>query len=119
MPERRQLPRSRVYYGGLLSYGVRSSTFACIVRNFSPSGAKIELDGAEMLPDEVDFEIERKHLSCRGRLIWRKRGAAGLRFYSPGESGDVIPLGWVRKLRDTERLNSQLKSRLEQLLHER
>ena len=83
----------------------RNSTLDCVVRNFSQRGAKIEFENSAMLPDQVDFEIARRGLSCLARLVWRDRNAAG-----PGvlqcardASDAVIPLDWARKLRATER----------------
>jgi hypothetical protein len=122
MLERRQLPRSRVYYGGLVAFNARSSTLACVVRNFSRHGAKIEFENSTMLPDRVDFEVERRGLSCRAHLVWRDHNAAGLVFSDVQNTGqetsDVIPLDLARKLRATERANRRLQSRLDQLLSE-
>ena len=118
MLERRKLPRNRVYYGGIVAFNARSSTLACVVRNFSQFGAKIEFENSVLVPDEVDFEIERKGISCAARLIWRDRSAAGLVFSGVGEAGGVIPLNWARKLRASERANQQLQSRLNQLRSE-
>ncbi|MGH6711988.1 MAG: PilZ domain-containing protein [Bradyrhizobium sp.] len=114
MLERRQLPRSRVYYGGTVAFNARNSTLACVVRNFSPFGAKIEFENSDLVPDDVDFEIERKGISCSARLIWRDRFAAGLAFSAANETSDVIPLDLARKLRDSERANRQLQARLDQ-----
>ena len=80
MLERRQHPRNRVYYGGMVAFNARNSTLACVVRNFSQRGAKIEFENSAMLPDRVDFEIERRGLSCRAHLVWRDQNAAGLVF---------------------------------------
>ena len=80
MLERRQQPRNRVYYGGMVAFNDRNSTIACVVRNFSMIGAKIEFEGAAFVPDRVDFEIERKGISCHARMVWRDRDAAGLVF---------------------------------------
>jgi PilZ domain len=118
MLERRQHPRNRVYYGGMVAFNARSSTLACTVRNFSRHGAKIEFDNSTMLPDRVDFEIERRGLSCRAHLVWRDRNAAGLAFSNVQETSDVVPLDLARKLRATERANRQLQSRLDQFLSE-
>ena len=122
MLERRQHPRNRVYYGGIVAFNARSSTFACAVRNFSRHGARIEFDNSTMLPDQVDFEIERRGLSCRAHLVWRDRNAAGLAFSNVQETvrgtSDVIPLDLARKLRATEQANRQLQSRLDQFLTE-
>lgn len=118
MLERRKLPRGRVYYGGTIAFNDRTSTLSCVVRNFSRFGAKIEFENPALVPDEVDFEIERKAISCSARLVWRDRFAAGLVFSGVGESRDVVPLDWARKLRASERANQQLKSRLDQLRSE-
>jgi hypothetical protein len=80
MLDRRQHSRNRVYYGGKVAFNARNSTLACVVRNFSQRGAKIEFENSAMLPDQVDFEIERRGLSCRAHLVWRDRNAAGLAF---------------------------------------
>ncbi len=122
MLERRQLPRNRVYYGGMIAFNARNSTLACIVRDFNKRGAKIEFENSTMLPDRVDFEIERRGLSCLARLVWRDRNAAGLVFSNAQETaqetGEIIPLELARKLRATERANRRLQSRLDQLLSE-
>ena len=106
MLERRQHPRNRVYYGGAIAFNARNSTLDCIVRNFSPHGAKIE------------FDVVRRGLSCAARLAWRNQNAAGLLFCEEREKGTVVTLDWARKLRDSERTNRRLKSRLDQLLNE-
>ena len=118
MLERRQHPRNRVYYGGMVAFNARNSTLACVVRNFSQRGAKIEFENSTMLPDRVDFEIERRGLACRAHLVWRDRNAAGLAFSNVQETVDVIPLDLARKLRATERANRRLQSRLDQFLSE-
>ena len=118
MPDRRRLPRNRVYYGGILAFNASNSTLACVVRNFSKFGARIEFESSAFLPDEVDFTVERKGLSCSARLIWRDRHAAGLLFRDLREPSSVIPLEWARKLRASERTNRQLQSRIEQLRSE-
>jgi PilZ domain len=92
MSERRRLPRNRVYYGGTVAFNDRNSTLACVVRDFSVSGAKIEFEDPTLIPDEVDFIVARKGLSCRARMIWRDRYAAGLMFSDLPEAKAVIPL---------------------------
>ncbi len=124
MLDRRQFPRDRVYYGGMVAFNAGNSTLACVVRNFSQRGARIEFENSAMLPDRIHFEIKRRGLSCLGRLAWRDRNAAGLAFSSvhetdARETGEVIPLDWARKLRASEGANRTLRSRLDQLLSER
>ena len=118
MLDRRQLPRNRVYYGGRVAFNGRNSTVDCVVRNFSLFGAKIEFENVVIVPDEIDFEIGRKAISCTARLVWRGRDTAGLVFANVHEDSGVIPLDWARKLRASERANRRLKSRLDQILSE-
>jgi hypothetical protein len=118
MSERRRLFRNRVYYRGLIAFNARHSTLECVVRNFSPFGAKIEGESLEILPDELEFAVPRKGLSCVARLTWRDSNAAGLLFAASDDANRVIPLEWARKLRATERTNQQLQARIDQLRSE-
>jgi hypothetical protein len=118
MSERRRLFRNRVYYGGLIAFNARHSTLECVVRNFSPFGAKIEGESLEILPDELEFVVPRKGLSCVARLTWRDRNAAGLVFDGSGNADRVIPIEWARKLLATERTNKQLQARIDRLRSE-
>jgi len=118
MRDRRQLFRNRVYYGGELAFNGRSSTLACIVRNFSTRGAKIEIEGSAVFPDKLDFTVERKGLSCLVRLVWRNQTEAGLVFAEAHAIDAPVPLDWARKLAASDRINRRLQSRIEQLRSE-
>jgi len=122
MSDRRQHPRNRVFYGGIVAFNDRQSTLACVVRNITAFGARIEFENPALLPDEVDFAVPRRSLSCVAHLAWRERNAAGLVFRAPRQinrdTGDVIPLEWMRRLRSSERINKQLQSRIDQLRSE-
>ena len=119
MQDRRRMARNRVYYGGRLAFNARNSTMSCVVRDFTNLGARIEFEGAVLLPYRLDFAIERRGLSCRARIVWCDRNAAGLAFADRQEPGEIIPLDLARRLRASERANLQLKARLDQLLSER
>jgi hypothetical protein len=122
MSDRRQIFRSRVYYGGLVAFNDRQSTLACVVRNLTAFGARIEFENPALLPDEIDFAVPRRSLSCRAHLTWRDRNAAGLVFRAPRpidrDANEVIPLEWARRLRSSERINKQLQARIDQLRSE-
>jgi hypothetical protein len=119
MQDRRRMARNRVYYGGRLAFNARSSTLSCIVRDYTDLGARVEFEGAVLLPFSLDFAIERRGLECRARLAWCDRNAAGLAFADTQEPSEVIPLDLARRLRASERANLQLKARIDQLLTER
>jgi hypothetical protein len=119
MLDRRQRFRGRVCYGGLISFNERQSTMTCVVRNFSPMGARIEFTNASLLPDEIDFTILRKALSCRARIVWREANEAGLAFSHPKQTSAPIPLDWAIRLRASERDRKELRRRIADLLSER
>jgi hypothetical protein len=118
MSDRRQSPRNRVFYGGLIAFNARQSTLECVVRDFNEFGAKIEMESPALLPDALDFAVPRKGMSCVAHLAWRDGNFAGLAFGDSREASGVIPLEWARKLRASERTNKQLQARIDRLRSE-
>jgi PilZ domain len=118
MTDRRQTFRNRVYYSGLIAFNDRKSTVGCVVRNFNAFGAMVELENPAILPDWVDFDVQRKGLSYLARLAWCDRDRAGLVFSASPATTDVIPIEWARKLRASEQVNKTLLARIDQLRSE-
>jgi hypothetical protein len=119
MLDRRQRVRGRVCYGGLITFHARQSTLTCVVRSFTPLGARIEFDQPTLLPEEVGFSILRKGLSCQARVVWRRDNEAGLAFRHPKQISAPIPLDWAIRLRARERDRKELRRRIEELRSER
>jgi hypothetical protein len=118
MLDRRQTIRARVYYGGLIAFNTRDSTIACVVRDFSELGAKVEFENTALLPDQVDFVIRRRALCCQARIVWRRTNQAGLAFRHPRPSSAPVPLDVALRLRAGERARKELLRRIEQLRSE-
>ena len=117
MLDRRQRFRGRVYYGGVIAFNARNSTMDCLIRNFSPFGAKVEFTNTALLPDEVDLTIARKSFCCQARIVGRRANEAGFAFRNPKQVSAPIPLDWAIRVRASERarkdllrLNEQLRS---------
>jgi hypothetical protein len=119
MFDRRQRFRGRVYYGGVVAVDARNSTINCVVRNFSPFGAKVEFGTTTLLPDEVDFTIPRRAFSCVARIVWRSANEAGFQFRNPKRTDPPIPLDWALRLRASERDRKSLQARIDQILSRR
>lgn len=115
MLDRRRHFRGRVYYGARIAFNNRNSTMDCLIRNFSERGARVELDNACMISDEVDLTVERKGLAFRARMIWRRDGEAGFAFRRAKHVAVPMTLDWALRLRATERANKMLLQRVEQL----
>ena len=115
MYERRQNVRLRTFLGGVMSYNKRRSTMDCLVRNFSQDGAKIVFSNPTPIPDEFDLDIRHKERTFRARAIWRSENEAGVRFVAPESQPRVIPLDWVRRLKDSEAERARLRQRVSDL----
>jgi hypothetical protein len=117
MVERRKTQRSRVIYGGVLSYNDRRSTVNCVIRNFSNDGARVEFENPAFLPEKIELFVARKERELTAQIVWRRDADAGLSFCSTG-TNDPIPLDWARRLRVSETERRRLQARLDQLLSE-
>jgi hypothetical protein len=118
MQERRRSFRGRVYYGGRLAFHDRKSTIDCVVRNFSGSGARIELESLVTVPDQVDLTIPRKGMAFLGRIIWRREKQAGLALHHPKHLRAEMPLDVALRMRATERAKQRLRQQLDLLRSE-
>ena len=116
MQERRKAVRSKTYFGGVVAFNRRRSTLDCLVRNFSPNGAKLTFSNmAVQLPDKFDLLIERKERSFRARVAWQGADEIGVAFLPDAAGAEPIPLEWARRLRDCETEKAALRRRIDQL----
>lgn len=115
MQERRKSARSRTYFGGVVAFNRRRSTLDCLVRNFSPEGAKLTFSNMAVLPDMFDLMIERKEHSFRARVAWQGSNEIGVAFLPDDVGAEPIPLQWAKRLRDCEVEKDALRRRVDQL----
>ncbi len=76
---RRKEPRRPVYRQGRLTIA-GGARLGCVIADVSPNGARVELDGAESLPDYVVLRIVMTGEIKRARVVWRRGRSAGLSF---------------------------------------
>jgi PilZ domain len=76
--EHRTTPRRRLLKTGRISFG--GGAIDCTVRNFSETGAALEVSSPVGIPDRFTLVIEadQRHLPCR--VIWRKEKRIGVHF---------------------------------------
>jgi hypothetical protein len=55
-------------------------TLDCLVRDISPTGAKLELESISALPREFELEVPQRRAVYPCELKWRRQNAAGVRF---------------------------------------
>jgi hypothetical protein len=91
MEEHRGDPRIRVLKTGLISFG--GSTVDCAVRNVSETGAQIELQSPDGIPDRFTLLIKSDGLRHDCRVVWVRGKRIGVRF----EPGNEPPTGAARR----------------------
>src|SRR5215470_20386683 len=79
MQDRRASARDKVLYGGVVEIS-DTSTVDCVVRNFSETGACVELHSATSIPREINLTVARKDRSYLAQMIWRQANLVGLAF---------------------------------------
>lgn len=79
MAENPRASRQRTFKGGSISFGVAPS-IDCIVRNFSQTGACLEVAGPVRVPDNFTLLIRPELLKRSCQVAWRSDGRVGVRF---------------------------------------
>ncbi|MEX6505155.1 PilZ domain-containing protein [Jiella sp. M17.18] len=78
--ERRVAPRMRVLKRAKVIFNNGFSTFDCVVRNVSATGALLTLAESAHLPKEFSIRIGEEKESRPAKLIYRRAMFAGIRF---------------------------------------
>lgn len=105
--EGRVAPRRRQLKSAALIFNDSASLMDCTLRNISETGAGIECENTQQIPDNVVLRIS-DGVIHRASVVWRTPTGLGLRFE---ENQDV-----ARLLRDAGRLRSELSASMTALL---
>jgi hypothetical protein len=116
MQDRRQQPREKVLYGGVVQTEGSSTTKDCVVRNLSEKGASIELGNISTFPKgQISLTIARKGRAVLAKVIWWRDNFVGLAFngQTPEPVSDL-----EQRLRRSEAKKRALQRRIKELLRE-
>ncbi|KST57746.1 pilus assembly protein PilZ [Methylobacterium sp. GXS13] len=83
MTDHRRETRQRVFLKGRIVFNNGSSSFDCLVRDLSGSGAGLVLSDATTLPQVFDLYIPQKDRTYRASLCWRREDGIGVVFEEP------------------------------------
>jgi hypothetical protein len=89
MEERRGLFRKRTLLRGKIAFFGRS-TFECVIRNLSETGAKLCCDQHIALPDNFELVIEKTNERVSARAVWRNATEIGVAFRRQEAFGNVV-----------------------------
>src|ERR1700742_4402024 len=78
--ERRRLPRRKVQWGARIASLDGGRYMRCTTRDFSGAGARVDLDGNQLL-DAMVWLLDLQHrLAYEARVVWRRNPEVGLEF---------------------------------------
>ncbi len=109
--------RIRAFLRAQIIFNNRMSTIDCIIKNISPTGARIALSDTLTVPTEFEIYIPQRGRSHHARLVWRDKDAIGVDFIdvqgAPAlTSGEPPSAGTETRLRELEVQNAELKARV-------
>ena len=114
----RVAPRLKTLLAARISFNNGQSTLDCLIRNLSDMGAKLIVSAAVTLPECFDLLIPQKSVTRRGRIVWRRGEAMGVRFDEDAprsESSDPDATSLTRRMRELAAEVARLQSRILQL----
>jgi PilZ domain len=76
--EGRGAPRQRVLKAGTISFG--GAGISCTIRNFSETGAALEVTSPIGIPEEFVLVIEADNSTRQCRVVWRTERRIGVTF---------------------------------------
>ena len=88
--------------------------FDCLVRDFSASGARVQVSGAVALPGTFELFMPLKQSTFRARVRWRGEREIGLAFDNPdlATPGDPVQAKLLQRLLQLEAENAELRRKL-------
>lgn len=110
--------RVRTFLKGRIVFNNGNSTFDCLVRDLSGTGAKLVLTETATLPEVLDLHILNKGAIHRAQIRWRRADQIGVRFLDGdtqhGARTDAVEI----RVKQLEAENEALRDEIERLRSE-
>jgi len=81
-PEPRKYQRRRSYLGARIFFDHSPSTFDCLVKNFSDTGAQINIETVWDLPETFRLHIAKFNMSYECQTKWKTHNKLGVSYSS-------------------------------------
>jgi hypothetical protein len=78
--ETRIAPRRRTLKSGKVAYNDRHVTIDCTLRDMSPTGARLRVEGSVTAPDTFELLIPLDGLEANCQVVWRSGCDLGVKF---------------------------------------
>jgi hypothetical protein len=80
MSERRRSTRQKSFLRGCIYFNNRRSATDCLIRDISPTGARLIFSDTVSIPDKVELYIPQKEETLRAHVQWRHGDEVGVAF---------------------------------------
>lgn len=80
MSDKRSAPRLRSFLKGRVLFNGGQTSLDCLIRDISPTGARLELSASITLPDRFDLYLPHREATCRAHIQWRRGSQLGVAF---------------------------------------
>jgi hypothetical protein len=81
--DRRRTARQKSFLRGLIYFNNRRSVADCLIRDISPTGARLIFSDTIVTPDVLDLYIPQKEQTLRSQVVWRSGHEVGVAFPQP------------------------------------
>ena len=116
--EQRIAPRLKTLIPATILFDDGRSAFDCMIRNLSPTGAKLAISTLIGLPDCFGLAIPQKNATRRARVVWRRADEIGVIFEDGVPKRDDAPdaeAALKRRIKALEAEVARLQNRILQL----
>lgn len=105
-PANRTAARARTLVAGKIVYGDGAYSYDCVIRDISPSGARISGTTGMTIPREFFLIDQKRQVAFDGTSAWRNGAQAGVRFHTAIDLSTLTDprLGFLRRLHVESRL---------------
>ena len=98
--DRRPGHRTRSMLKGVITHGNGADSFSCSIRDFSETGARVELVRGAVIPGTVFLILVHDRVAHEASVMWYDKGEVGLKFVRTLPLDDSLDesLGYLKKL---------------------
>ena len=82
LANRRPATRKRTFLGCTVVFGEGTHSFACVIRNVTPAGARIGFEAGHSMPSSFWLINNRDRTAHKAHIAWATAKEAGLEFES-------------------------------------
>ena len=114
MTQPRKAERVRSLLSAQVSFA-NGSPMACVIKNISSAGVRLEIADSTPLPSEFDLAIPHKGRSYHARVAWRGAGIVGAEFMADANAPSEAVDGDGDRVDQLMKENARLRSQVLQL----